>query len=350
MSLSPVQLSIEAYPLEVLRPEDVVAWEKLLAEAATGGAFFSPSYAQAVRATLGVDIRVILLRRGRKLVGVMPLQRAGGWLGRWGLHEPIGGVMTDYVGLIAAPDVQTSWPALLRGGRVACLYFTHLDETQQRHGLSGHAPHKGLRTVIHADGGAAHWQCLRVQDKKLVGDTERRERKLVQDYGALTFRLRSDRPREDLEELIRLKRAQYLRTGHPGAPLFDERYVGLLQHLLDNPSPSMDPMLSTLTIDTRLVAAHLGMVANGVLHYWFPVYDEIFAAYSPGRILFRQVLLAARGQGIRTIDRGEGDTQAKRDFATESHLYFRGLVSTGIQGRLLEWAQRIQWRLTNRSR
>lgn len=350
MSVTRVKLSIEACRLEALCPEDVVAWEQLLAEAATGGAFFSPCYAQAVHATLGVDVRVVLVRRGRQLVGVMPLQRAGGWLGRWGLHEPIGGVMTDYFGLIAAPDVQTSWPSLLRGGGVACLNFTHLDETQQRHGLSGHAPRKGLRTVIHADGGAAHWQYLRVQDKKLVGDTERRERKLVKDYGALTFRLRSDRPRVDLEELIRLKRAQYLRTGHQGAPLFDERYAGLLQHLLENPSPSCESVLSTLTVGSHLVAAHLGMVANGVLHYWFPVYDEAFSAYSPGRILFRRVLLAASGQGIRIIDRGEGDTQSKRDFATESHLYFRCLVSTGIQGRLLEWAQRIQWRLSSRSR
>jgi CelD/BcsL family acetyltransferase involved in cellulose biosynthesis len=350
MTVSRAELSIEARRLEALGPDDWDAWEHLLAQAAEGGAFFSPCYTRAVHATLGVNVCVVLFRRGDELVGVMPLQRAGGWLGRCGLYEPIGGVMTDYFGLIASPGVQTSWRALLRASGIACLHYTHLDETQQRHGLSGHAPRKGLRTVIHAGDGAAHWQQLRTQDKKLVSDTERRERKLIQDHGALVFRLRSDRPREDLEGLIRLKKAQYLRTGHPGASLFDVRNVSLLQHLLDNPSSSCVPLLSTLTVGTRLVAAHLGMAANGVLHYWFPVYDEAFSAYSPGRILFKQVLLAASEHGIRTIDRGEGDTQAKRDFATESHLYFRGLVSTGIHGRLLEWAQRLQWRLMSRSR
>lgn len=341
----PQALQVEHRPFSRLSEEDLLTWRNLLAQAAPGGAFFSPAYARAVHETGRAELRIVLLRRAGVLVGVMGLQRAHGWLGRLGLFEPLGGAMTDYFGLVATPDVVTDWASLLSGAGVHCLYFTHLDESQRAHGLQGDAPCVGLRTVVHADGGAAHWQALRQRDKKLVSDTERRERKLIQDHGEPVFRLVSDQPLVDLRELVRLKNAQYVRTGKERGALLDDTNVKLLEALLQADDPHARPRLSTLKVGGRLVAGHFGLQCGETLHYWFPVYDEAFAAYSPGRLLMKHVLHAASEAGIRVIDRGEGDTVAKREFATESHRFLNGLLSGGIWGWMIGVALRINWRL-----
>jgi len=338
-------LRIERQRLAHLSPSTLAAWHALhAAHHSPGGAFLSFAYASAVQQSLGVDVQVILLWREEQLVGVLVVQRQPGWLGRFGLFEPVGGEMTDYFGMLAMDDVRTNWQDMLRAASVPCLYFTHLDETQQRYGLGGEQPRTGLRTVIHPEGGRTHWERLRSIDKKLVSDTERRERKLAQDHGETVFELQSSQPAADLSTLIALKNDQYLRTGKTGGPLLKIENVRLLQTLLGAQETGCRPVLSTLKVNGQMVAAHMGLVAGRTLHYWFPVYDERYARYSPGRVLMRNVLYASADVGIEVIDRGEGDTQAKREFATEEHRYGRGLVFVGWRGYLLGLYMRVQWR------
>lgn len=337
---------VDCRPLSQLDAPALRAWHALHeAHAGCGGAFLSPAYAQAAQASQRRDVRVLMVWQDTVLTAVMALQRQPGGWGRCGLFEPVGGEMTDYAGLLAVPGFRTDWADVLRCARVPCLYFTHLDESQREHGLDGGQPRTGLRTVIHADGGPAHWEHLRLLDRKLVSDTERRERKLAQTHGPLVFEMRSSTPEEDLARLVELKNSQYRRTGKTEGALLQEDNVRLLQMLLRDGGPGCRALLSTLKVDGQMVAAHLGLVAGPILHYWFPVYDERFSAYSPGRVLLHHVLLAAAQEGIQVIDRGEGDTQAKRDFANQSHEYHRGLVAAGLQGRLLSLCRRVLWKL-----
>jgi len=64
---------------------------------------------------------------------------------------------------------------------------------------------------------------------------------------------------------------------------------------------------------------------HDMLHVWFPVYNPKYSSYSPGRILFKHILVVAAQHGIRLFDRGEGDTQAKREFSNEEHIFSYGL-------------------------
>lgn len=323
------------------------AWAHLLAESTTSRwAFLSPTYAEAVHETFG-PVDVLLCWQADELVGVMPLQRATGWLGRLGMREPVGRQMTDYFGLLARQGVKLDWGQLLREADVPCLYFTHLDESQAAHGLTGDSTRKGLRTRIHSDGGEAHWEWLRTQDKKLVSDTERRERKLVAEHGHVRFEMQSSTPAQDLECLVALKNAQYRRTGHDGGALLDPANARLLAYLLSSGDPNCLPLLSVLHCAEQWVAGHFGLQCGPLLHYWFPVYDNRYSAYSPGRILYRHVLLGAQARAIECIDRGEGDSAAKRDFANEEHHFFKGLVATGLRGLVLNASQRLHWRLAS---
>lgn len=339
-------LRIQRKKFDLLTPTEREAWSRLLRDSATSRwAFLSPTYAEAVHECVGA-VEVLLCWRGDELAGAMPLQRAWGWLGRMGLRAPAGRQMSDYFGLVAGPGVQLEWPALLKAVGIPCLYFTHLDESQAAHGLGGQGPRIGLRTRIHPDGGAAHWEGLRTQDKKLVSDTERRERKLVAEHGALAFEMQATTPQQDLEQLIALKNAQYQRTGHDGGALLDPANARLLQRLLSSTDADCLPILSVLRCSGQLVAAHFGLQCGAVLHYWFPVYDQRFAVFSPGRILFRHILAVSDLHGIACIDRGEGDSAAKRDFANEEHVFCKGIVTAGLWGQALRGVQSACWRLT----
>ncbi|MBY0341743.1 MAG: GNAT family N-acetyltransferase [Rhodocyclaceae bacterium] len=290
-------------------------------------AFMTPVYAEAVAAG-DPSVCVLVVHANGTAAGFMPLQRRVDWAGRLGVYEPVGGVMTDYFGLVAAPDLQIDIKQALRECRLPLLAFTHLDTAQLQHGLPAEQARIGLKTEIE-EPVADFWERLRERDKKFVYDTERRERKLGKDYGELCFESDSSSPQEDLATLIALKCAQYTRSSKLQAPLFARRNVELLHRLLDARSPQCTGVLSTLKLDGRIIAAHFGLRCHETLHYWFPVYDPAFSNYAPGRILFRRVLEASVPQGVRIIDRGEGDTQAKRDFANREHLFYRGLWSAG---------------------
>ena len=102
--------------------------------------------------------------------------------------------------------------------------------------------------------------------------------------------------------------------------------------------------LSSISVNGELVAAHFGLQSNTTLHFWFPVYDERYSAYSPGRILFRHILFVCQQEGINMIDRGEGDTPAKRDFANDTHQYLKGMVISGPIGWLVGGLLRLSWK------
>ena len=339
-------LAFVAKPVTRLESAERAAWLALIeCHPANRKAFMTPAYADAI-AAVNASAIVLIAYSGDQAVAFMPLQRRSDVAGRLGAYEPVGGVMTDYFGWVAEPSFHCNMTAVLHDSNLPLIVFTHLEAGQLQHGLAGDAPRTGLQTYIE-EPVAEFWSRLRETDKKFVSDTERRERKLTKDHGELRFELDSSSPRDDLMALISLKCAQYERTSKQLAPLFEQRNVDLLFRLLDERSPECMGMLSTLKIGERLVAAHFGLRCHETLHYWFPVYDTEFSAYAPGRILFRRVLEAVALKGVRIIDRGEGDTPAKRDFANREHHFYRGLWSSErIRALPARAALALIWRLS----
>lgn len=307
-----------------LTGEEITAWDHLL-QGDLRRAFMSRRYVNAVAET-GGDVVILVLYDVHAPCGFLPLQRIAGLRGRVGIFEPVGDVMTDYFGIVAADGLVMDIAKLLAAtqGRVNAVLFSHLDQTQARFGLVGEEPRTGLRTWLGTPAGD-YWANLRKSDKKLVYDTERREKKLINEAGPVTFEWASQNPASDMAWLIESKKAQYVRTGKMQAPLFDSGKVALLNRLLASQDENCQGVLSTLRCGEEIIAVHFGLRCHAMLHVWFPVYNPEYSSYSPGRILFRHLFARAATEGIQVFDRGEGDTQAKRDFANETHTFSRGL-------------------------
>lgn len=315
------------------------AWSDALP--APANAFLSLPYVTAVNRALG-GVRVCVIDEQQRPVAFFPFQYRSRWHRVLGLADRLGGELSDYFGLIAEPGFTISSDRLLDLAGIRSLLFTHLDESQATFGLTGESPETGLRIEL-PEGGAEFWQALRASDKKFVSDTERRERKLIEAAGPLKLTFHHDDPAE-LTFLIDRKRQQYARTGADDA-LGRPEVKSLLAELQQSHAPECRGVLSTLYAGDQWVASHFGLMSHGTLHFWFPVYNPDMRTYSPGRMLVLSVIRQASELGVLCIDRGAGDTPAKRDFANASHSYSRGLWQRpGVTALAVRASLAVQWR------
>jgi CelD/BcsL family acetyltransferase involved in cellulose biosynthesis len=329
-----------------LSEADIAVWNQFsIAAPNLAVAFLSYPYVLAAEKSFP-NVRVCRIQSAGHPILFFPFQfktRAHQW---FGIGQRLAGELSDYFGVVGNQAAHLDPKTLLRLSGLRALLFTHLDESQCAFGLSGEAPELG-HLIDLPNGGGAFWQERRTLDKKFVGDTERRERNLVRDFGSIRFDFQSPNVEADLEKLIDTKRRQYSRTGVKDA-LGERSTVAFLKALSKTSHPLCSGLLSTLYAGKTWVASHFGLRCSNTLHYWFPVYNPELSSYGPGRLLLKQILNVADEHGISRIDRGAGDTVAKRDFSTSQHHFHRGLWSRRGIGTLgYRAGLSVLWRLAS---
>ena len=303
-----------------LSRSDQEAWREFLKPQPI--AFLSYSYAQAVASCVPL-VRVCRVMRNGRAVAFFSFQYRSPVHEAAGIGERLGAELSDYFGLVAEPGFCIEAGALLRLSGLKSLYFTHLDENQRENGLAGEKPEVGHR-IDFPQGGGAFWEERGRTDKKFTSDTERRERKLFREYGSARFVFSHDDAEHALSELIAHKRVQYNRT-QVADVLSENRTQDILHALCRTRDEQCSGVVSTLHAGDTWVASHFGLRSGSTLHYWFPVYNPALKAFAPGRILLKQIIDNAQSNGLERIDRGGGDSVAKRDFATSQHFFYSGL-------------------------
>jgi CelD/BcsL family acetyltransferase involved in cellulose biosynthesis len=340
--MTPRPLSAEVKPPAALDAAELAAWRGF--QAATPHlrrAFFAPGFARAC-GEAWPRARVAVLREGDEIAGFFPFQFAGLWEERLGLAERIGSALSDHSGLIARPGLRVAPAALLRLCRIGALFVDHLSEGQDAFGLAAEETRPG-HVIDLSEGAEAYFAALAAANRSFIADTERRARRLEKEYGAVLFELDAAPSWAEVETLLAEKRAQYARTGVADS-FADPARLALLRALVSAADPDCRPVLTRLSAGGRVLARHLGLMHGGHLSYWLPVYDPAAQKVSPGRMLLWQTIRAADRHGIGWIDRGEGDTQAKRDFSTGVQHFGRVMWRAGDWRGLAAGAlQRLRW-------
>jgi CelD/BcsL family acetyltransferase involved in cellulose biosynthesis len=255
----------------------------------------------------------------------------------------VAGHLSDYFGIVAKNGIKIDPRTLLPRARLAAMLFTHLEEGQLEFGLKGQSPECG-HVIEFSDGGQSFWQQKRSADRKFVSDTERRERRLEQDLGPIRFDLQSRDPQGELQKLIAAKREQYART-QVADSLSAASSTRFLNALMASTDPLCSGVMSTFYVGETWVASHFGLQCDKTLHYWFPAYNPKLRSYGPGRLLLKRIIQLSHERGISRIDRGAGDSAAKRDFSTGMHNYYRGLWSAnGLSSLPYRMGLSVIWR------
>lgn len=300
---------------------------------------FTPEFTLAVAAVRG-DVRIAVMEQAGRVAGFFPFQA------RWGMGLPVGGSLSDHHGVICAPGTHWHWPDLLRAARLSSWRFDHLPRGQAPAGAGTQAVSPALDL---SRGMAAYLAGRRAGGIRRIDECLRKARKLAREVGPVRLEAHTRDPRA-LEMVLRLKSQQCRRTGV--RDFFAQPWArALAEGIAATEGPHFGGRLSALYAGDALVAAHLGMRARHVWHWWFPVYEHAYAPYSPGALLLLQVAQAAADEGHDYLDLGKGADAYKQSFAdsglplAEGWVHRPALTTAWLAARTaaLRWARAAAW-------
>lgn len=264
--------------------------------------YFAPDFT-AIIAGARNNVELAVLEDGKVIAGCFPFERR-----RWNFAGPVGSFISDYHGVISAPDLRFDPQALLRACGLVAWDFDHVPTAQ----VSLEPFHRELHRspIIDLTAGYEAY----VGERRAAGTEQIKKngnllRRLEREVGPLQFIIHSP-DRALLEKLLAWKTDQFRRNRW--RDLFSIPWVRqTMEGIHATQTPDFAGMLSALYAGGQLVAAHFGMRSATVWHYWFPAYDPAFANYSPGVMLLLKMAEAAASMGIRTIDLGCGEHSYK---------------------------------------
>ncbi|MFC2970225.1 GNAT family N-acetyltransferase [Acidimangrovimonas pyrenivorans] len=305
----------ETLPADALSPDLVARWHALQAQSpALANPFFSPGFTQAV-GRHRPDLRVAVLRDGNTVTGLFPFHRKPG-----GCGAPVGGQISDYQGVIAAPDSLPDAGDLLVAAGLGAYDFNHA-LAEQAPFAAGAFWHSASPRADLSDGIEAWRGEVRARSSALK-TLERKRRKLTRELGELRF-LAHDPSAAAWQSFLDWKARSLGKQGVRGF-LAEPWLAGLIDDLRATQEPEFGGYLSTLYAGDRLVAVHFGLRSARVWHWWFPTYDEELGSYSPGLILMLLCIEEAAATGMIELDFGRGTQRYKREFSNRSRPLCEG--------------------------
>ena len=312
-------MKIDVVPALELPPEVRESWSAAQAAAPRfDSPFLSPQWVQAVARAQGPasDVRVaIQYDDAGRPAAFLPVRKRGA------TAMPVGAPMCDYQALVTRDGFSADPRAMLRALDVSHYDFCHMlaDDPAFR----GHGRGECTSWIVDvADGYAAYEAERRAAGIGALKDIDKKRRKAEREIGPARFTALSD-SRADFERLIAWKQAQLAATGQ--TDLFRTAWVmRLIEALFEIRDPQFGGGLYTLHLGDELVAAHFHLRGGGTIHGWLIAHDPRFERYSPGLLLFQDIL---RGLGpYRRLDLGAGDYRFKRELSNRQQIVMFGFL------------------------
>lgn len=309
-----------------LAPTDVAAW---LAMVRPGSAFESPFFHPGYVTTMArfrPQVEVAVVRDSGRPAGFFAFERHGACTAR-----PLGLKLADFQGVVCPDGSRISLEVLLSSTGLSCCHFDHWLAAQSEDTfimeVSG-SPFMDLKS-----GYENYLSQRRSAGSKLLSQTLRKRRKFEREVAPLTFTWNDSDPKA-LELLWSWKATQRQRT--QSVNILDYDWVrSFLSSLCHADCSGAQGAVSTLRADGRIIAVHLGLHSDSILHYWFPAYDAEFQRYSPGSILLLELAQECARRGMSRIDLGKGEDRYKGSFASGSILVATGTVDRVAMRRLV---------------
>lgn len=328
-------IEVETQRAQTLGKAERDAWRVFQeADLSLSSPYFSLGFLDAM-ALARRDTRVLVIRQAGRIAGFLPVHR-----GALGLARPLGGPLGDHHGFIAPPGTQFVLKDVLSAAGIKVFDFSAALAAQTA--FRPHAQETDGSWVIDLGDGYDAWIEARAAiEPKAFRNLRARRRKLEDETVSFRFRLQDDRP-EVLAKALEWKSAQYRRTGH-----FDVFSVDWTRKLVDalvhEPLENARGLVSSLEIDGRLAAIHVGMTSGRVLHYWFPVYDPAFSRLGPGLNLLLEIARSLPSGGVSEIHLGPGDYDFKRELASWQFALVSGYATApSVAGSARQLADRIE--------
>jgi len=277
--------------------------------------YFHPGFTAAVAATRP-DVRVIISADAAgAITSLLPVQFDKRTC------RPTGAPAADFQGPIMATGTHFDVAGAMAAAGASSYRFDHM-----RDEIDGFGPWiEGRQASPYLDvsGGLDGYLSRASRSgKDKVAEARRLTKKAGRDHGPVHL-VAESRETSLLDTVIALKRRQYADTGARDY-FADPQHRELLHRLLGMTDPDFGGVLSAVYAGPHLLAAHFGLRAGPVLHWWFPAYDPQFSRLSPGWMLLYAVIKSAQELGVERIDLGRGMDDYKRRAMTGHQVVCQG--------------------------
>jgi CelD/BcsL family acetyltransferase involved in cellulose biosynthesis len=273
--------------IEVARPselsgEDRAAWTRYQVAAGFDHAspFLSADWALAAERALTGErspVKVAVVREGDAARGFFAAR-----VGKF-TAMPVGAPLCDHQGFVGQRGLVVHPHVLLEALGVQRYDFCHMTSTDLVFGPYVQGAVESY-VVDLAEGWEAFEQGRRDAGTDILKDMAKKRRRIERDAGPITFTPQS-RSRADFEQVLDWKRAQHRRSRQ--TDVLGSAWVRrLLNDLFEHENPDFGGLLSTLHIGDRLAAAQFNLRGAGQIHSWFIGHDSEFDRYSPGLVMF----------------------------------------------------------------
>lgn len=237
---------------------------------------------------------------------------------------PAGAPMVDYQAVIGRPGLEVDPKALVRALGVSRLDFNHMLEDQTAFAPYLRGPAQSW-VVDLGDGYKAYDAQTRARSG-VIKDIERKRRRVERDIGAARFTALSTSA-EDFRQVIDWKRVQYRSTNQPD--IFKTDWcMRLVDNLFEQREAGFGGGLFTLHVNGELAAGHFHLRGASTIHGWLISHNPAFERFSPGMLLFQDILKWMPDAGYSRLDLGCGDYRFKRELSNIQVRTGYGFVGT----------------------
>lgn len=307
-------LTVSLRPIDSLTPQEQAQWNAWAAQDPDMGSPFLRAEFALLAGPVCPGAGLAVYRRGEAVVGYLPFQKRGGTV------QPLGAPMNDYHGVIGPIGLRPSLDEAAQCLGGDCLAVTAW--VGEAEGLCDVPSH---RAVIPTDQAYDDWYAgRRGTHGKYFKDKERARRSLAAEFGPVEVEVGLRDPAL-LDELVALKRAQYIRSG-----LHDIFACGwtvdLLKALLASPYPDFGAQLCVLRAGGQVCAVEYSLAGGTCFHFWFPAYYPVASRCSPGILLTLDTIRLMSACGFTDFDYGSGSEGYKRYFCDTVQMVGEGRV------------------------
>jgi CelD/BcsL family acetyltransferase involved in cellulose biosynthesis len=303
--------------VDVLRPKclpsDLAArWRELQrTNRAWDSPFLTPCWARSVEAARGDDsVRVVVVSEGDE-----PRAFLSATTGRM-TAIAAGGAMCDYEGV----------------GRYD---FSHILEEAQAFAPYGRGESRSWIIDL-PDGYEAYAAGRRAEGVSALKEFDRKRRKVEREVGPTRFTARAT-SKADFDRMIALKRDQYHATGQ--TDVFAAGWtLRLVEALFGLEAPGYGGQFFTLHFGDELAAVQFHLVGEHTIHAWMIAHEPAFERYSPGLLLFQDILRWMDGGPYDRLDLGYGDYRFKRELSNTQQTLIHGFVGDASAASLVREA------------
>jgi len=180
---------------------------------------------------------------------------------------------------------------------------------------------------------------------KIIADI-RRQKKRLSHLGVVKFVVADNvqQKRIIIREMIKQKRYRYQQTGEWDMLSIPE-YKRFYERLAEVDSDVINIHCSSLSVDDKIIATHVGLVLHNQFYYVMPSneYND-WGRYSPGKVLLEYLIKWSIDNKIRVFDFTIGDESYKKQWCGQHTDLYESVKVVTLKG----WLYALLWRIKDK--